>query len=185
MVLSHTGSGAGGRDPAEVANLLRLVLGEPVTGSAADAWLLEANVDDLDPRLWPGVLASLLTAGASDAWLTPILMKKGRPAHTLSVLCAGAELEALRSRIFRETSTLGVRAAPVARHTLERREHAVEVDGQPVRVKVGYLGGAVVNVMPEWEDIAAAARALDRPAKSVLLEAHTAAQRLMATLGRS
>jgi uncharacterized protein (TIGR00299 family) protein len=180
MVLSHTGSGAGGRDPAEVANLLRLVLGEPVTGSAADAWLLEANVDDLDPRLWPGVLALLLSAGASDAWLTPILMKKGRPAHTLSVLCAGAELEALRSRIFRETSTLGVRAAPVARHTLERREHAVEVDGQPVRVKVGYLGGAVVNVMPEWEDIAAAARALDRPAKSVLLEAHTAAQRLVA-----
>lgn len=185
MVLSHTGSGAGGRDPAEVANLLRLVLGEPVTGSAADAWLLEANVDDLDPRLWPGVLALLLTAGASDAWLTPILMKKGRPAHTLSVLCAGAELEALRSKIFRETSTLGVRAAPVARHTLERREHVVEVDGQPVRVKVGYLGGAVVNVMPEWEDIAAAARALDRPAKSVLLDAHTAAQRLVATLGRS
>jgi uncharacterized protein (DUF111 family) len=78
-----------------------------------------------------------------------------------------------------------VRAAPVARHTLERREHAVDVDGQPVRVKVGYLGGAVVNVMPEWEDIAAAARALDRPAKSVLLDAHTAAQRLVATLGRS
>ncbi|MBW3646777.1 MAG: nickel pincer cofactor biosynthesis protein LarC [Actinobacteria bacterium] len=181
MVLHSTGSGAGSRDPAEVANVLRLVLGEPVAQNVSGAWLLEANVDDLDPRLWPGVLAALLSAGASDAWLTPILMKKGRPAHTLSVLCDQAEVEGLRSSIFRETSTLGVRAARVAKHALERRQHAVEVAGQPVRVKLGLLGGEVVNVMPEWEDVAAAARALDRPAKAVLLEAHAAAQRLVAT----
>jgi len=178
MVLSRTGSGAGGRNPTEVANVLRLVLGEPVNDSAAGAWLLEANVDDLDPRLWPGVLASLLTAGASDAWLTPILMKKGRPAHTLSVLCGAGEVETLRSSMFRETSTIGVRTARVDKHALERREHAVEVAGQPVRVKLGLLGGEVVNVMPEWDDVAAAARALGRPAKAVLLDAHAAASRL-------
>ena len=184
MVLARTGSGAGRRDPAEVANVLRLVLGEPVAGSAPAGWMLEANVDDLDPRLWPGVLAALLAAGAADAWLTPILMKKGRPAHTLSVLCGEADLEALRSSVFRETSTLGVRTARVARHALERREHAVEVDGQPVRVKLGLLRGEVVNVMPEWEDVAAAARVLGRPAKSVLLDAHAAASRWVATLER-
>ncbi len=181
MVLHRTGTGAGGRDPAEVANVLRLVLGEPVAEITPDAWLLEANVDDLDPRLWPGVLALLLSTGASDAWLTPILMKKGRPAHTLSVLCAEAQLEALRRSIFRETSTLGVRCARVAKHVLERGENIVDVAGQPVRVKVGLLGGEVVNVMPEWEDVAAAAQILGRPAKSVLLDAHVAAARLGAT----
>jgi uncharacterized protein (DUF111 family) len=80
----------GGRDPVEVANVLRLVLGEPAPQAATTALLLSTNVDDLDPRLWPGVLQSLLSAGAHDAWLTPILMKKGRPAHTLSVLCPPA-----------------------------------------------------------------------------------------------
>lgn len=181
MVVHRTGSGAGSRDPAEVANLLRLVLGEPVAASAAGAWLLEANVDDMDPRLWPGVLTALLAAGASDAWLTPILMKKGRPAHTLSVLCSETEINALRTSMFRETSTLGVRTMPVGKHSLDRADHSVEVAGQPVRVKVGRLDGEVVNVMPEWEDVAAAARALHRPAKTVLLEANAAASRLRPT----
>ena len=95
MRVSATGTGAGSRDTAGRPNVLRVVLGEPATsdrdaGDADDAVVLEANVDDLDPRVWPGVLAALLAAGASDAWLTPILMKKGRPAHTLSVLVAAA-----------------------------------------------------------------------------------------------
>ena len=89
MVVDAVGVGAGGRDPEGHANVLRLLVGEAAARNsreAAVAVLLETNVDDLDPRLWPEVLAALLEAGASDAWLTPILMKKGRPAHTLSVL---------------------------------------------------------------------------------------------------
>ncbi|MGI8536121.1 MAG: nickel pincer cofactor biosynthesis protein LarC [Mycobacteriales bacterium] len=179
MVLRRTGSGAGGRDPAELSNVLRLVLGEPVGGRVAHAVLLETNVDDLDPRLWPGVLAALLTAGADDAWLTPILMKKGRPAHTLSALCSRDRVETVRRVVFRETSTLGLREQQVGKHALDRQESSVEVGGQPVRVKLGRLDGEVVNAMPEWDDVAAAARALGRPAEQVLLDAHAAARRLL------
>jgi uncharacterized protein (DUF111 family) len=178
MVLLRSGSGAGGRDPAELANVLRLVLGEPAAHAATGALLLSTNVDDLDPRLWPGVLQSLLTAGAHDAWLTPILMKKGRPAHTLSVLCPPAVAASVREVVFRESSTLGLREQLVERTVLERTERTVHVDGQPVRVKLGLLHGEVVNAMPEWADVAAAAAALGRSAKSVLAAAHAAASEL-------
>ena len=174
MSLLRTGSGAGGRDPQELANVLRLVLGEPLGGDPATSVVLETNVDDLDPRLWPGILQALLEDGASDAWLTPILMKKGRPAHTLSVLCDAALVPVLRERVFRETSTLGLRERTVGKVALERQEHTVQVDGRSIRVKVGLLDGEVVNAMPEWEDVAAAAAALGRPAKQVLREAQAA-----------
>lgn len=179
MVLARTGCGAGNRDPAEVANVLRLVLGAPAARHDRDAVLLEANVDDLDPRLWPGVLEALLAAGADDAWLTPILMKKGRPAQALSALCAPAVTPAVRRVVFRETSTLGLREQHLGKHALERQELTVEVGGRPVRVKLGRLDGEVVNVMPEWDDVAAAADTLGRPAKQVLLDAHTEARRLL------
>jgi uncharacterized protein (TIGR00299 family) protein len=165
-----TGHGAGTRDPKEVANVLRLTLGEPVEQSTA-AVLLETNVDDLDPRLWPNVLDQLLAEGASDAWLTPILMKKGRPAHTLSVLCAAADAERLRTLVFVETSTIGLRQTAVGKIALERTESTVYVDGQPVRVKTAWLEGRPVNANPEWADVAAAATVLGRPAKEVLEQA--------------
>jgi uncharacterized protein (TIGR00299 family) protein len=173
MTVTATGMGAGGRDPADVANVLRLVLGEPLQDRGS-AQLLETNVDDLDPRLWPGVLAMLMAAGASDAWLTPILMKKGRPAHTLSVLCSAAQAPALREVVFRETSTIGLRSRTVDKHALDRSETTVSVDGQVIRVKVASLAGVVINRNPEWEDVAAAALVLGRPAKDVLAEAQAA-----------
>ena len=173
MVLRGSGTGAGGRDPSEVANVLRLVLGEPVPTASPDpgAVVLEANVDDLDPRLWPGVLSALLAAGAADAWLAPVVMKKGRPAHVLHVLSPPEQVAALQEVVLRETTTLGVRSYAVARRVLDRAWRTVEVDGRPVRVKLGLLGEEVVNAVPEWEDVAAAAAALGRPAKLVLQDA--------------
>ncbi len=181
MVLRGSGTGAGGRDPAELANVLRLVLGDPVDAPAGDvevpdavvqeAVVLEANVDDLDPRLWPGVLSALLDAGAHDAWLTLAVMKKGRPAHVLHVLCPPGRVPALQEVALRETTTLGVRSYAVTRRVLDRAWRTVVVDGRSVRVKLGLLGGEVVNAVPEWEDVAAAAAALGRPAKLVLQDA--------------
>src|SRR6185369_14389112 len=137
----RTGVGAGGRDPAELPNVVRLVLGEPV-GAAATAVVLETNVDDLDPRLWPDVLDRLLAAGASDAWLTPILMKKGRPAHTLHALCPHETVDAVRAEIFRRTSTLGVRSVEVGKTALDRDTGSVTVGGERIATKRALLDGA-------------------------------------------
>lgn len=193
MVVSRVGVGAGGRDPEGHANVLRLLVGQAGLGTAAVAHfsstggvpdprsspvLLETNVDDLDPRIWPVVIASLLEAGASDAWLTPILMKKGRPAHALSVLVAADRAPVVRREIHRQTSAIGLREHAVDKHELDREMTTVEVGGHRVAVKVARLEGEVLNVQPEFEDVAAAARALGRPVKAVMSEAVAAARGL-------
>jgi uncharacterized protein (TIGR00299 family) protein len=190
MVPVRTGVGAGGRDPVELPNVLRLVLGEPGGGQpgggrpaagggdpAGDeaALLLETNVDDLDPRLWPDVLERLLAAGAHDAWLTPILMKKGRPAHTLHVLAPPGAVADVRRAVFTRTSTLGVREQPVGRTTLVRETGYVTVAGQRIATKTGRLDGQVVNVSVEYEDVRRAADELGLPVKEVLRAATAAA----------
>jgi uncharacterized protein (TIGR00299 family) protein len=177
MTVTAAGTGAGGRDHAGVPNVVRLLVGHRTEPPASEdsAVLLTTNVDDLDPRLWPPVLARLLDAGASDAWLTPVLMKKGRPAHTLSVLLTPHHRAAVLRALFTQTSTLGLREQVVGKVALARQEAAVDVDGQRVRVKLAWYEGAVVNAQPEYEDVAAAALALDRPVKVLLAQAVAAA----------
>jgi uncharacterized protein (TIGR00299 family) protein len=187
MRVHRVGSGAGGRDPAEHPNLVRLVLGEPTdvpaddplddpAGDGADL-VLEANVDDLDPRLWPGVLTALLAAGAADAWLTPILMKKGRPAHTLSVLCAPARLAGVQDVVLSATSTIGLRRSRVAKLALARTQGRVPVLDGEVGVKIARSAGRVVNVSVEFDDVAALAGERGLPVKEVLRAATAAAER--------
>jgi uncharacterized protein (TIGR00299 family) protein len=176
MSVSQVGLGAGSRDPETHANVVRLLVGEPAGGGASDEpWLLETNLDDLDPRLLPGVLTSLLELGALDAWLTPIIMKKGRPAHTLSVLVADELAEAARDLVFAETTTLGIRGVRVSRAMCDRSFEEIELDGHRIRVKVATWRGRRVNVQPEFDDVVTAARALGRPVVDVLAEAAAAA----------
>jgi uncharacterized protein (TIGR00299 family) protein len=184
MVTAAIGVGAGGRDPEGHANVLRLLVGseEPVPGQdTRPPLLIETNVDDLDPRVWPAVIAALLDAGASDAWLTPILMKKGRPAHTLSVLVAADLAEPVRAAIFRQTSTIGLREQPLGKHALDREMVAVEVDGQPIAVKLARHAGVLVNAQPEYDDVVRAAAALGRPVNDVLLDATAASRTFLRT----
>jgi uncharacterized protein (DUF111 family) len=179
MVVDVVGIGAGGRDPATHPNVVRLLLGEPVGAEvASEAVVLETNVDDLDPRLWPDVIAALMDAGASDAWLTPILMKKGRPAHTLSVLASADVLPVVRRVVFEQTSTIGVREMRYAKTALDRANRLVTVAGHPVQVKLAKLDGEVVNVQPEYDDVVAVAAAVGRPVKDVLAEAAALARAL-------
>jgi len=180
MTTEHVGVGAGGRDPEGHANVLRLLVGQAAPRSEApdDLLVLETNVDDLDPRLWPEVISAVLAAGALDAWLTPILMKKGRPAHTFRALVSPDRAAEVRATVFRETTTIGIREYPVARHALPRETTTVSVGGVEVRVKLARLDGMVVTAQPEYDDVVRAAQALGRPVREVLAEASAAARAL-------
>jgi pyridinium-3,5-bisthiocarboxylic acid mononucleotide nickel chelatase len=180
MTTQQVGVGAGSRDPEGHANVLRLFAGVPLGPAGQDtAILIETNVDDLDPRVWPSVIAALIDAGASDAWLTPILMKKGRPAHALSVLVPPDRVEAVRTTVFRETSAIGLREQQLAKHALEREMSSVDVSGHAIAVKLARHEGAVVNAMPEYDDVARAADAAGRPVADVLADAVAASRKLL------
>jgi pyridinium-3,5-bisthiocarboxylic acid mononucleotide nickel chelatase len=171
MTLKATGYGAGRRD-TELPNLVRLLVGESggreqSDPNSAQALLIETNIDDLSPELVSHACDRMLVSGAADAWVTPITMKKGRSAFTLSALVAPDRRDQILEVMFEETSTLGVRVTPVAKEMLEREFVTVEVQGQVVRVKLGMRHGRIVNRAPEYEDARAAAQALGLPLKEV------------------
>jgi len=161
--------------------VLRILVGEVEPSREpfeTSALMLEANIDDLDPRLWPNVIAALLAAGASDAWLTPILMKKGRPAHTLTALVRAEHTDAVRTEIFRQTSTIGLREIAVGKSALDRETRTVRVSGHDVHVKLALHEGQVVNAQPEYDDVARVAAGSGRPVKEVLADAVAASRHL-------
>ncbi len=183
LVLERVGVGAGTRDPASVANVVRVLLGttSPSPDGARRLLVLEANVDDLLPELVPDAIEALLSAGALDAWTAPIVMKRGRPAVAISALCERDALDDVRRAFFEATTTLGVRVHEVARPELDRR--IVEIDlfegGPRIRVKIGVLDGRAVNAKPEHADVVEAARKLGRPVRSVHAQASALAYRLL------
>jgi pyridinium-3,5-bisthiocarboxylic acid mononucleotide nickel chelatase len=182
MSVHAVGVGAGTADVPGRPNVVRVVLGDRADRPAqpddpVSMSVLETNVDDMDPRVWPTVLASLLNAGAADAWLVPILMKKGRPAHTLAVLTPGHKRDALRQLIFELTSTIGVREVGVTRIALDRFWVPLPVAGGQVRLKVAHRGGEVLHATPEFDDAAQVAAERAVPVRRVLEEAVAAAER--------
>ncbi|GAA1962738.1 nickel pincer cofactor biosynthesis protein LarC [Kitasatospora viridis] len=175
MRVEASGVGAGTKDTPGRPNVVRVVVGTAARDDAGTEVVLEANVDDLDPRVWPGVLTSLLAAGASDAWLVPILMKKGRPAHTLCVLAPAGRADELRELVFQETSTIGVRESDVRKTALERAWVKVAVLGTHLLVKVAHRGGLIMQATPEFEDVARVAGEQGVPVRAVLEAAVAAA----------
>ena len=182
MSVHTVGVGAGTRDVPGHPNVVRVVLGDRTDlpagpGDSRVMSVLETNVDDMDPRVWPIVLASLLKAGAADAWLVPIVMKKGRPAHTLAVLTSAGHRDVLRGLIFELTSTSGVREVAVTRVALDRFWVPLAVTGGLVRIKVAHRGGEIAHATPEFDDVAEVAEARSVPVRWVLEEAIAAAER--------
>jgi pyridinium-3,5-bisthiocarboxylic acid mononucleotide nickel chelatase len=177
MTVRGVGYGAGQAE-RDVPNVVRALIGdaaEPTPG-ASEALLLEANIDDMNPELVPYAIEQLLAAGAYDAWSTPIVMKKGRPAITLSVLGPHDELDRLLDVFYAETTTLGVRLRMVGKDELEREWLEVEVEGHNLRVKIGKRNGRIVTTAPEYEDAKTVARATGQPLKEVYTAAVVAAR---------
>ncbi len=170
MTVATTGFGAGTADPAGRPNVVQAVVGDLVEATHDHAGrpcrLLEANVDDVTGEILAHAIGMLLAAGAHDAWATPIVMKKGRPAHTVSALCDDAAFDAVRDVMIAETGTLGVRSTDVRRWPQRRAERTVDIDGHIIRVKVG--NG---RVKAEHDDALAAAIALGLPLRTVITRA--------------
>ena len=171
MTVSAVGYGAGRADTAGRPNVVQLVVGEAASDLVAPppgraAVQLDVNVDDITGEVIAHTIAALVAAGAHDAWATPIVMKKGRPAHVVSALCDPALVETVAAVLVTETGSLGVRASTVERWPQRRRDAVVEVGGHRIAVKI-----AGHRVKVEHDDAAAAARALGRPLRDVLDEA--------------
>ena len=171
MKLERVGYGAGTRDPEGWPNVLRVVMGDTSEGSQAQpgsvltgqVLLVEANIDDMDPRLFPGLLESLFNVGALDAWLTPVQMKKGRPGNVVSALVKSTQLRAVANVFFEESTTLGVRYRIVERLECSREFVVCPTRYGEIRFKVA--GG---NARPEFEDCRQAALVAGVPVSHVL-----------------
>ncbi len=187
FTIERIGYGIGHKD-GPIPNLLRVFLGVAQASVASakegpavsasretaaalapceDATVLECNLDDITGETAGYVLEKLLAAGASDAWLTPIVMKKSRPALTLSVLCPPEKEATLAALILRETTTFGLRRREVGKLALERRFEEVATSLGPVRVKTALLDGRPLKSKPEHDDLRRLAETHHLPLREV------------------
>jgi len=171
MSVETVAYGAGTRDPREVPNLLRLVIGESPAPAAAESdhiLVLETNLDDMTGEEIGHCTEKLMAAGALDAFTTPVQMKKNRPGVELTVLCEPQALRGLETVLWRHSSTLGIRRSVWQRSKLRREVRTVSTPWGEVRVKVAYLGEEIVRREPEYEDCKAIADANGLSLRQVL-----------------
>jgi len=173
MKVEAVGYGAGTRD-LPIPNLLRVMIGETAeTGTQIreQLILLESNLDDLNPEIYPYVMESLFNAGALDVCLVPVQMKKNRPGTQIQVLVEVQKAEDMRDILFRETSTLGIRQTQVDRYSLPRNIQDVSTSFGIVRIKVAGEGTKFQKASPEYDDCQKLARENDIPIQQVYQEA--------------
>jgi uncharacterized protein (TIGR00299 family) protein len=184
MRLAAVGYGAGNRELADRANVLRVMLGEPIGQSlkpaASNVVVLEANIDDMSGQFLSALFDALFVAGALDVWSTAIVMKKGRPAHQVSAMVEPVRARDVERAFFLNSTTLGVRLSPVARVTLARSVAQVSTIYGPVRIKVGGLDGAPITAAPEYDDCRRLAATAGVPVQKVWTAATVAAATLTA-----
>ena len=175
LVYDRLGCGAGGRDHPGLPNILRAFYGDRRAFSPAKrVFVVEATIDDSNPQVLAAFVDRAFELGALDAYLSPIVMKKGRLATKLTLLAELAKIDGLITAVFEETTSIGVRYYPVERRALEREISTVRVLGKPVRIKTAKLEGRIVNSRPEYEDCLMVARTKGVPLKDVLRRASAA-----------
>lgn len=177
MSIDTVGSGSGTRDLPDRPNVLRVMLGQAIGISSATetVTIVEANIDDMNPELLPPLVKSLLDAGARDAFLTPILGKKGRPAYIVTAMADDSATEKVADALFRGSSTLGMRIRREERICMDRAFKTVQTPWGAVRVKVGLRDGAVANVAPEFDECTRVADAAKVAVRDVYDAARAAA----------
>lgn len=161
MRVERVGYGAGQRDWPDRPNVLRLTIGESADDAAGllveQLVVLSCNIDDMNPQWYEPLVKQLNDAGALDVWLTPVQMKKGRPAIVVEVLCRSSEGAQVRELLLRHTTTLGVREAVISRHSLPRHLETVQTVYGAIRMKVAGLPDGSTKAWPEHEDCVARA----------------------------
>jgi uncharacterized protein (TIGR00299 family) protein len=174
--------GAGGRNPATHPNVMTAIVIESTSPNGATPWpqpgpdhegahqmdavVLATNLDDVTPEVIGHVIEQLMGAGADDAWVVPVVMKKGRPGHELRVLCSPTLAHQLRGLALSLTGSLGIRTERVTKHALDRSIRSVDVRGQRIRIKDGPFGSK-----PEYDDLVDASEATGIPIRQLATEA--------------
>lgn len=174
MVSQRVGYGIGRRD-GPLPNVLRVMLAGSSPTRREELALLECNIDDMSPEFYPYLLDRLLAGGARDAWITPLVMKKGRPGILVSVLCEDRHEAALTRLLFAETTTLGVRRGSVSRTAMERTLQNIETPFGLVPVKVALGPDGSRRAKPEYE----ACRSIALERKLPLREVYRELERLL------
>jgi uncharacterized protein (TIGR00299 family) protein len=171
MRVERVGYGAG-RDDLPHPNLLRLMVGtsEPTSGKETVA-VIETNIDDMNPQFYDYVMEKLLAMGVLEVFVTPVLMKKNRPGHLLTVICPFGKLPAVTKILFEETTTLGLRWHEEEREKTEREILSVQTKYGAIRFKLARWDGRAVNFSPEYEDCKRVALERGVPLKEVFEEA--------------
>lgn len=172
FIIRKSGYGIGQKNNPARPNMLRVYLaetsGEPERGH--EARLIECNVDDMNPELSEHITMKLFEAGAGDVWITPIIMKKGRPALILSVICEEEQTEAIREILFTESTSIGLRIISCTKETLHREFEEIETRFGKVMIKKSYFNDRLVSVKPEADRCAAIATETGQPMKQVVQE---------------
>jgi uncharacterized protein (TIGR00299 family) protein len=180
MRVTAVGYGAGTME-LETPNVLRLFVGEAGVAAPTETIVqVETTVDDMSPQLYEPLLERLLEAGALDAWLTPVIMKRSRPGIVLTALCEPGRVADLSRLLFEESSTIGVRWTAYQRTRLEREMVRLDTAYGSVTFKVSRLEGRVVTVTPEFEEVRRIAREKALPVREVLEQARTEGRKLLA-----
>ncbi len=178
MKIERIGYGAGEKE-FSIPNLLRVSIGEKILkdenlkdGYISDeAVLIETNIDDMNPEFYDYIMDRLFSKGALDVFLTPIQMKKNRPAHMLSIIVYEQNLKEMLEVLFSESTTLGVRLREIKRLRLAQQNFIAKTKYGKMRVKVGMFKGEIKNVSPEYEDCKKIAKQHRVPLKTVYDEA--------------
>jgi len=173
------GYGIGQKDNPQRPNMLRVYLAETTDFSFQnhEAFLVECNIDDMNPEITDYITAQLYAAGVPDVFYTQIVMKKSRPAYQITVICEKEHLAAVRRILFTESTTIGLRIFPFRKETLQRRFTEVETPFGTVKVKRSYLEGREVSMKPEADQCATIAREEGIPMKEVMRIILAAAQK--------